>query len=193
MTKCSRVIVPKYSRIILLIEFEYGSRCWFSGRPIENADNSGVYINSLALQAVLEQWTANGGQDYNPQNPGASSASLMGSYKKNEYYIKETIDASRSLLRHVVNGLFPNDNLKHAPVRTHMRILSGAMFLLKVGSSSFLNSLLTHADFRAWSQRGRSRNLSALTRRNHQSSSHKRCRRCSPLPADRRSPRRPDL
>ncbi|MCJ1462554.1 hypothetical protein MMC07_001156 [Pseudocyphellaria aurata] len=115
LKKFQSLDVPKYSRIILLIEFEYGR----------------VYINSLALQAVLEQWTANGGQDYNPQNPGASSASLVGSYKKNEYYIKETIDASRSLLRHVVNGLFPDDNLKHAPVRTHMRILSGAMFLLK--------------------------------------------------------------
>lgn len=111
-----------------------------SSRQTEITDISGVYINSLALQAVLEQWTANGGQDYNPQNPGASSTSLVGSYKRNEYYIKEVIDASRSLLRHVVNGLFPEDNLKHAPVRTHMRILSGAMFLLKVGSSSFLNS-----------------------------------------------------
>lgn len=106
----------------------------------KKANLSGVYINSLALQAVLEQWTANSGQHYNPQNPGASSTSLVGSYKRNEYYIKEVIDASRSLLRHVVNGLFPNDNLKHAPVRTHMRILSGAMFLLKVGFSSFLNS-----------------------------------------------------
>lgn len=142
---------------------------------ISYTDIPGVYINSLALQAVLEQWTANGGQDYNPQNPGASSVSLVGSYKRNEYYIKEVIDASRSLLRHVVNGLFPEDNLKHAPVRTHMRILSGAMFLLKVGSSSFRNSHLTLADFRTWSQRGRSRNLAALTRPNHQSPSHQRC------------------
>lgn len=115
LKKFQSLDVPKYSRIILLIEFEYGR----------------IYINSLALQAVLEQWTANGGQDYNPQNPGASSTSLVGSYKRNECYIKEVINASRSLLRHVVDGLFPNDNLKHAPVRTHMRILSGAMFLLK--------------------------------------------------------------
>lgn len=104
-----------------------------------NAHILGVYINSLALQAVLEQLTANGGQDYQHQGTPAS-ISLVGLYKKNEYYIREVIDAARNLLRHVVEGLFPNDNLKHTPVRTHMRILSGAMFLLKVyfASTGFL-------------------------------------------------------
>jgi len=47
-------------------------------------------------------------------------------------YIKEVVDASRSLLTTVVEGLLPGDYLKHAPVRTYFRIISGAMFLLKV-------------------------------------------------------------
>lgn len=106
-----------------------------------NAHILGVYINSLALQAVLDDWTANRGQQH-PHHGSSDAQTFVGSYKKNEHYIKEVIDASRNLLRQVVTGLFPNDNLKHAPVRTHMRILSGAMFLLKVGItlSSFLSN-----------------------------------------------------
>ncbi|MCJ1230631.1 hypothetical protein MMC12_007305 [Toensbergia leucococca] len=118
--------VPKYSRIVLSIEFEYMR----------------IYTNSLALQAVLEQWTTKVGADMhnNPNNapdqnikfPGVIlSSSLVEIYKKNECYIREVVDGSRSLLRYVVNDLFPNDYLKHAPVRTYFRILSGAMFLLK--------------------------------------------------------------
>ena len=53
-------------------------------------------------------------------------------YKENAVYITEVIEASRNLLRQVVDGLVPNEGLKHAPVRTNFRILSGAMFLLKV-------------------------------------------------------------
>ena len=96
-----------------------------------------MYINSLALQAVLEHWTAKageGGKDYAVNQPGTSTPGyLAGSYSKNDHYIREVVDASRNLLRHVVDGLFLDDNLKHAPVRVYMRILSGAMFLLKVG------------------------------------------------------------
>ncbi|KAL8795065.1 MAG: hypothetical protein Q9195_002362 [Heterodermia aff. obscurata] len=82
-----------------------------------------VYINSLALQAVLEQWTSSASQSH--------SQSLSNVYKTNEIYIKEVVSASRNLLRQVVDGLLPNDYLKHVPVRTFFRILSGAMFLLK--------------------------------------------------------------
>ena len=128
--------VPRSSRIILLIEFEYGSRrsCIHASEKLDRLIFLGIYINSLGLQAVLDHWTANGGQDYDPQNPTApASTSLTSSYKRNEIYITEVIDASRNLLQHIVTGLPPNNDLKHGPVRTHMRILSGAMFLLKVG------------------------------------------------------------
>lgn len=57
---------------------------------------------------------------------------MVGLYKENAVYIAEVVDASRNLLRHVIEGLVPYNGLKHAPVRIHFRILSGAMFLLKV-------------------------------------------------------------
>ena len=72
-----------------------------------------------------------------PANSGHTPPALVSSKvsemrKENEPYIKAVVDASRSLLRHVIEGLVPKNGLKHAPVRTHFRILSGAMFLLKV-------------------------------------------------------------
>jgi len=89
-----------------------------------------VYSNSLALQAVLEHWTSRVGASHSSERSGTSSLAAL--YRQNEYYINECVDASRTLLRHLVNGLLPEDSLKHAPTRTYFRILSGAMFLLKV-------------------------------------------------------------
>jgi len=81
-------------------------------------------MNSLALQAVLDQWTSNVSQ--------AHTQHLSSLYWENEVYVKEVVRASRNLLRQVVDGLLPDDYLKHVPVRTFFRVLSGAMFLLKV-------------------------------------------------------------
>ena len=53
-------------------------------------------------------------------------------YSRNQAYIKEVVDASRTILRYVVYDLLPTDSLKHAPVRVYFRIVSAAMFLLKV-------------------------------------------------------------
>jgi len=90
----------------------------------------------LALQAVLEQWTTKVNaipQTEGPASPASSiSSSFAGLYSRNEQYIKEVIGSSRIVLRHVVEGLLPDDQLKHAPVRTYFRIISAAMFLLKV-------------------------------------------------------------
>ena len=86
----------------------------------------------------------NNAPDQNIKFPGVIlSSSLVEIYKKNECYIREVVDGSRSLLRYVVNDLFPNDYLKHAPVRTYFRILSGAMFLLKV-SQFLINSTIAN-------------------------------------------------
>lgn len=104
--------IPKYPRIILAIEFEYAR----------------VYMNSLGLQAVLDQWGSNGSQ--------AQAQQLSSLYWKNEVYVNEVVSASRNLLRQVVDGLLPDDYLKHVPVRTFFRVLSGAMFLLKVNKTS---------------------------------------------------------
>jgi hypothetical protein len=57
---------------------------------------------------------------------------LMEQYRVNEPYIQEVVDASRKILQTVLDGLVPGDRLKHAPVRTYFRILSGMIFILKV-------------------------------------------------------------
>jgi hypothetical protein len=56
---------------------------------------------------------------------------LGGFTAHDQEYIREVVEGSRNLLRTVVEGLLPGDYLKHAPVRTYFRIISGAMFLLK--------------------------------------------------------------
>ena len=92
-------------------------------------------MNGLALQAVIEQWTNKiGNSDHTaPQSPESSiSSSFSNLYSRNESFIREVVDASRTVLQHVVYDLLPNDYLKHAPVRAYFRIVSAAMFLLKV-------------------------------------------------------------
>ncbi|KAL8656152.1 MAG: hypothetical protein Q9210_000437 [Variospora velana] len=104
--------IPRYPRIILSIEIEYVK----------------LYVYSLALQAVLGHWTTNAASVNGEQT---SSVTFSTIYRRNGFYIREVVEAARSVLRLVVDGLLPGDYLKHAPVRTHFRILSGAMFLLK--------------------------------------------------------------
>ena len=84
---------------------------------------------------------ATSNEDNENTNPGVAntppalfSSKLVDFRKQNAIYIAEVVEASRNLLRLTVDGLLPNGGLKHAPVRTHFRILSGAMFLLKVRS-----------------------------------------------------------
>ena len=128
--------VPLYMRHILNIEYEYVR----------------VYINSLALQAVVERCANfnmavnDGGIASTTNLDGQSNLSrgggitnnhnnfstLTGLYGGDQGYIKEVVDASRNLLQIVVHGLLPGGYLQHAPVRTYFRIVSGAMFLLKV-------------------------------------------------------------
>lgn len=130
-----RLRLPPYIRHILTIEYEYVR----------------IYVNSLSLQAVVERCTSNaGGSAVAGQNGSASGnpgaqlspqtqnyygklplGQLGGFGAADQEYIKEVVEGSRSLLRTVVEGLLPGDYLKHAPVRTYFRIISGAMFLLK--------------------------------------------------------------
>lgn len=60
---------------------------------------------------------------------------LMELYRVNEPYIQEVVDSSRRILQTVLDGLVPGGRLKHAPIRTFFRILSGMIFILKVSSS----------------------------------------------------------
>ena len=111
------------SRVIISMEYEYMR----------------IYINSLALQAVLESCATTAPSQEGNESvdvsggtpPALLSSTLVSLYKENEPYIAEVVKASRTLLRHVAYSLLPNNGLKHAPVRTMFRILSAAMFLLK--------------------------------------------------------------
>lgn len=116
--------LPQYIRHILTIEYQYVR----------------IYVNSLSLQAVVERCTSNpNGQAVNtnlsPQtlmNYGKLPLGQLGGFTVHDQeYVREVVDGSRCLLRTVVDGLLPNGYLKHAPVRTYFRIISGAMFLLK--------------------------------------------------------------
>ncbi|KAL2817721.1 hypothetical protein BDW59DRAFT_152401 [Aspergillus cavernicola] len=107
-------------RHILMIEYEY----------------TRLYVNSLALQAVVDRWTTMSGEAQAQSKPGSSSGTgsynlLMELYRVNEPFIQEVVDASRKILTTVLEGLVPGDHLKHAPVRTCFRILSGMIFILK--------------------------------------------------------------
>jgi hypothetical protein len=128
-----RFRLPPYIRHILTIEYEYVR----------------IYINSLSLQAVVERCTSNAGGGSGPggsvsghSGPQLSPQTqnyygrlplgqLGGFGAEDQEYVREVVNGSRNLLRTVVEGLLPGDYLKHAPVRTYFRIISGAMFLLK--------------------------------------------------------------
>lgn len=126
---------------------------------------SGLYVNSLALQAVVDRWTTMSNEAAQAQNArpnsGPSSGTgwfhvLMELYRVNEQYIQEVVDASRKILQTVLEILVPRDHLKHAPVRTCFRILSGMIFILKVGpfgSPVGRGSADIFPDFHAWCQR----------------------------------------
>ena len=118
--------MPEQLRFVLTIEFEY----------------TRVYLNSLALQAVVERCTHNTPVQAHAQPNGTSSntsrdggaipfSTLTKWYGNDRYYIKEVIDACRNVLKVVVEGLYPGDYLRHAPVRTFFRIVSVAIILLK--------------------------------------------------------------
>lgn len=129
-----RFDMPENIRHILTIEYEYVR----------------IYVNSLALQAVVERCTVNAGASTNAAhggnvavgNPQLSPQTqnyfgnlplghLGGFGHEDQEYVKEVVDGCRNLLRTVVEGLLKEGYLKHAPVRTYFRIISGAMFLLK--------------------------------------------------------------
>jgi hypothetical protein len=132
-----RFRLPEFIRHILTIEYEYVR----------------IYVNSLALQAVVERCTTNatgassnndglsgprgpnGNAELSPQTQnylGNLPIGHLGRFgAEDQEYVKEVVLGCRNLLGTVVEGLFKGGYLKHAPVRTYFRIISGAMFLLK--------------------------------------------------------------
>ncbi|KAI1489214.1 hypothetical protein F5X96DRAFT_670941 [Biscogniauxia mediterranea] len=135
-TEFERFRLPEFTRHILTIEYEYVR----------------IYVNSLALQAVVERCTANAGGassgdaahngniangnvELSPQTQnylGNLPLTHLGGFSvEDQEYVKEVVQGCRNLLKTVVDGLLKDGYLKHAPVRTYFRIISGAMFLLK--------------------------------------------------------------
>ncbi|EGY19492.1 hypothetical protein VD0002_g4667 [Verticillium dahliae] len=128
-----RFRLPPFIRHVLTIEYEYVR----------------IYVNSLSLQAVVERSASHAGNTVHAAQGGSFAGATQLSPQTQNYFgklplgqlggfgatdqecIREVISGCRNLLRTVVEGLLPGDYLKHAPVRTYFRIISGAMFLLK--------------------------------------------------------------
>ncbi|PSK42965.1 hypothetical protein B9Z65_6919 [Elsinoe australis] len=120
--------IPALMRHVLEIDYEYCR----------------VYLNSLGLQAVVERCTRNTPKQEVNSNKAAqgmaqalaSGASIPASvlercYGNDRFYVNEVTDGCRRLLKSVVEGLYPGEHLRHAPVRTYFRIISVAIILLK--------------------------------------------------------------
>ena len=110
--------LPQPIRSILILEYEHVR----------------FYVNSLALQAVIDRcWQLGGSSAPAPSSTAiqAPTVPLLSLSPVDENYIREVVQACRSLLTTVVEDMFPHGYLKHAPVRIYLRILSASMFLLK--------------------------------------------------------------
>ncbi|KAI5295575.1 hypothetical protein KEM52_000953 [Ascosphaera acerosa] len=106
-------------RVALLMEYQY----------------TRLYINCMALS----KWTTAALQETRTAANGTKQPlnhNLIEEYRVDEAYIQEVVAASRAILEIVLDKLAPNDLLKHSPIRTFYRILSGMLFILKVWSCS---------------------------------------------------------
>lgn len=113
-------------------------------KPIHNImtleyEHVRMYINSLALQTIIDRCTTASQPASKKSKQSANSttseqpsfAAIMQIYSDDQAFITEVVDASRCVLTTVVERMAPTGELKHAPVRIYLRILSAAMFLLK--------------------------------------------------------------
>lgn len=110
---CFDKLAPKIQplmRYILTMEYEYAR----------------TYINSLGLQKVVESWVGK------PNAEHASADYLQATYRPNHKYIEDVTDASRNILRAILEGLALGGHIKNAPTRIFTRGLSGMLFTLKV-------------------------------------------------------------
>lgn len=127
MDRC--VAIPKFMRHVLDIEYEYCR----------------VYLNALGLQAVAERCANDYPHLSAPPEHGRSAITTNGIRTDvaiaphtlakwlggDRQYMIEVRDAACSLLSTVVDGLYPDKYLRHAPVRSYFRIISVAIMLLK--------------------------------------------------------------
>jgi hypothetical protein len=88
-----------------------------------------LYINSLALQAVAEREST--------QMVGVDSQSVRIS-DEDAIYIDHVVDASKSILNYMITEFAPRGYLRLSPVKVFLRIISAAVFLVKVGLFSLV-------------------------------------------------------
>ncbi|GAO17537.1 hypothetical protein UVI_02003050 [Ustilaginoidea virens] len=141
--------LPPFIRHILTIEYEYVriyvnslslqavvERCTSNAGHTANGSNGNGNGNGAGGGGGGDRGQAAGGPaQLSPQtmiNYGKLPLGQLGGFTiHDQEYVREVVDGCRNLLRTVVEGLLPGGYLKHAPVRTYFRIISGAMFLLK--------------------------------------------------------------
>ena len=123
----TRKDIPALMRHVLAIEYEY----------------SRVYIHSVGLQAVVDRCgqkttRQSSGQDIDYTTNGTlrtpatiSLETLKQRYGRDATHITEVVNGCQNALRAVVEGLFPENSLRHAPVRIYFRIISVAIILLR--------------------------------------------------------------
>jgi hypothetical protein len=90
-----------------------------------------VYVYSIVLQAVIER------RRKEKDSPSDQISRIDGQREDTDelydgLYLGYLTDAARSLLRVVVDEIFSEGSLLYVPVRTYSRILSAALYLLKV-------------------------------------------------------------
>jgi hypothetical protein len=82
-----------------------------------------LYINSLALQAVAERESS--------QMVGIDGQTIQIS-EEDAVYIDHVVDASKSILNYMIYDFATRGYLQLSPVKVFLRIISAAVFLVKV-------------------------------------------------------------
>jgi hypothetical protein len=104
---------------MLLVEFEYIR----------------LYINSLALQAVAERESS--------QMIGIDGQTIRIS-DEDAVYIGHVVEASKSILHYMIYEFAPRGFLRNSPVKVFLRIISAAVFLVKVENGPILFLIVRH-------------------------------------------------
>ncbi|KAF4119762.1 Fungal Zn(2)-Cys(6) binuclear cluster domain, partial [Geosmithia morbida] len=138
--------LPPFLRHILTIEYEY-VRIYINSLSlqavVERCTSNANHPAGAAAATAATAASAHGGSGNAATAPSQLSPQTIQNFGKlplgqlggftlhDQESVREVVEGCRNLLRTVVEGLLPGDYLKHAPVRTYFRIISGAMFLLK--------------------------------------------------------------
>jgi hypothetical protein len=82
-----------------------------------------LHINSLALQAVAERES---------NQAVGIDGQVLRILEEDGIYIEQVLDASKSILNYMIYEFAPHGYLRCSPVKVFLRIISAALFLVKV-------------------------------------------------------------